>query len=446
MEAFKCITVTTTLLLFNLSRNFFFFFQVYSTLVIYINIYTNLFFSLCHRFYWEGIVDFVITISLHHSCKRPTYQQMSTDVKDHDDFDNSALPPLRIKRKLLADRFVRINRSVDEHREKDSSPHSGGKEVVPFKQTAFGAPCSLSTSIKFAEMVHQQWKPSIILPTMLSSKNASKFRTSESRYSHLRLKSRSCITKSSQNLANGEKVWFESTSLMSNLFSFLSEASIFNMFLVCKSVNNTLRSDEMWVSIIDRYGLAPLATINKVEKDYYEFFKRSIVTTKVLDGLFVFENPHSPSPTFNFSLATIVFETPEHNSVPDTDGGDIEADQSKYQDIRLMVTPTTFGSSIITFSRAYLLLRRWPPFDQAKVFLGACRFSLRHKGFIFTFLDQFSEPEILLTCMFNFSDEGEDGEENQNKALLMSLVAQGNSGEKLEISRFVLSRVKSPAE
>eukprot|EP00796_Vickermania_ingenoplastis_P005170 gene5170-3718_t len=354
-------------------------------------------------------------------------------ASDADTEGPTGLPPLRPKRKLQPDRFVQFGHAPshpDQAPPKQMQQRPGSKNNSRLPHMSPGAPCSLSTSIKFAEIVHNKWNCPAVLPTMLSTKNPARFMINGTRgknHSWLR-EDRKKITSSSTHVPQ----WYEKTAIMSSLAVFCTAESLANLFQLNRAANTTLKSDEVWSVLLHYLQLTPLLKMHRVSNSYYDFFRAQVVTTSAISGLYVYENLRPPSPRYSFSLPTELLISEQNSPGPTAsgtteDGADDLSAQKRFQNVRLMLTPATFGCRTFVLSRAHLLLRRWPPFDQIKVYLGSCRFCLDQKGFIFTFLDELSEPHIMFTTSFVYLESDGTGQLKDAHKLLIRLAPQSGS-------------------
>lgn len=436
---------------------------------------------------------------------------MSAHFSNNDaELSPTTLPPLRIKRKLQSDRYVlfappsglpasseheTVPHAVHTEDERISTklpPKNEGATVSPPKKRSSGssaklphmspsAPCSLSTSIKFAEIVHRNWNPNAILPTMLSSKNASKYLSFPSRNpkkSGLLKDLRGRVLRGGGPTDfSGTQKWLETSSILTNVVSFGGTETFGQLLCVNKAAHATLCSDEMWSGLFHVLQLSPLLQMRQITSNYYDFFRREVISTTILGGLYNYENLRPPPTRYSFSLPTglhllegsgaemssspmppnsegssSIQTSNNNNSASNSSASQNEppssqanADQQKFRHIRLLVTPATLGCDTCIFSRVHLLLRRWPPFDQSKMYLGSCRFSLEERGFLFTFLDEFSEPRLLFSSAFVFVEGSENDPLLSMNGLLINLIPKGPTTPDLD-TRLVLEKSSLESE
>lgn len=431
---------------------------------------------------------------------------MSAHISNSDaDLSPTTLPPLRIKRKLQADRYVHFSppsvmsttsqQEVMHSIHTESAQHSTKQQAqqaeVPVNQQkkknssssrlphmSPSAPCSLSTSIKFAEIVHRNWNSNAILPTMLSTKNASKYLSFPSRNpkKSALLKDVRKNAGSSCQYGRSTQKWMEKSSLMMNIVSFCSTEAFGQLLCVNKAVNVTLCSDDLWAGLLNVLQLTPLVQMRQIRSNYYDFFRKEVISTNVLGGLYNYENLRPPPARYSFSLPTglhllegsgvelssspVPPNTAEESANNSNGTGtgtnrnhspkaiavsQADSDQQKFRHIRLLVTPATFGCDTCIFSRVHLLLRRWPPFDQSKMYLGSCRFSLEERGFLFTFLDEYSEPRLLFSSAFVFVEGSDNDPLISTNGFFINLIPKGRPSPDLDV-RLVLERSSAEPE
>lgn len=314
-----------------------------------------------------------------------------------DDFGPVHLPPLRTKRKLFPDRYVQFDRVTPhkqsdppkQHRISESLPTpNAGPHVTP------GMPSSLSTTIKFAEIVHRNWSSTVVLPAVLSAKATSKFLYSAHRNTATgseRFKRRHVA-----RLSSPPSKWYEKASIMGNIASFCTTERLATLFTLNKDIHAVMRTDRVWSQILDGLRLTPLLKFHGVSSEIYTFFTEKILTTDAVKGFYGFEGVREPSRrSFSFQTDTLPSDV-SREPADDTSTSSMIDDLADkiYRQAKLRITSATFGGSSVSASRCHLLLRKWPPFDQCKVYSGSCRFSL-DSGFVFTFLSEGMDSQMV---------------------------------------------------
>lgn len=380
---------------------------------------------------------------------------MSTHIRDDEmKAEKDGLPLLRSKRKLQSDRYVQFGHFIHHTSKKQKAQEGDDLTVSRLPHMSPGVPCSLSTSIKFAEIVHRNWNyQAAVLPTSLSMKNASMFMVTAPRGG---VRKTTGSTPPGLSCHHSQTTWLEKVTIMTTLVSFCTLDSIESLLLLNRQANAILRSDEVWKDIIERSNLTPLLRLHRITADYYDFFRHQIVSTNAIAGLYRYENARPPTARYSFSLPTDVMLADHINISPNNSSEEesfsCEAAQKKYRNVRLLVTPATFGCNTYVFSRAHLLLRKWPPFDQSKVYLGSCRFSFDHRGYLFTFLDEGSEPKISFrsACVYIGPEESgqtEDGAISSELFLTLlpcyPLAETGEASADAQIPRLVLEKISN---
>lgn len=391
---------------------------------------------------------------------------MNRESKNNGDhsFNGSTLvelPSLRQKVKIQPNRFVRLSSlpsleprqrslSLVSSAEKEESLTGRDMHMFRLPHLSLGAPCPVATSMKYADLVYQNWNSNSVLPSTLSGKNASKFLISGPRPCTSFLKP---FRRSSKRLGKLSTHWLEHYALLANLCTFCTLETVSVLRVLSKSIYNIFSSDPFWVEVFKKMHLTPLEKYCNISAGHYNFFVNEIMTTKVLSGLYVFENMYPPSLQHSISLQTSSFsgyQMPKSSSVSGADMEELNCctEQSKYQLIRLLITPAMLGKEKMESSRVHLLFRRWPPFDQYKAYIGSCRFSWDQKCFVFSFLDETLEQCIACTSSFKFVDEGEvlenqslNGEQGQ---LVCILAVKKGFSVGFDISLFSLKKVCPP--
>lgn len=387
---------------------------------------------------------------------------MSKEEKNRGNFclnknDLAELPILRHKVKLQSNRLVRISSlpsleprqrsfSLVSSTEKDESLTGRDVQMFRLPHLSLGAPCPVAMSMKYADLVYQNWNSNSLLPATLSGKNASKLLIAGPRPSTV---SGKFFKRNSRRLGRASTHWLEHYSLLANLCTFCSLETVGALSMLNKTIYSIFCSDPFWVEMFKKMHLTPLEKFYNISTGHYNFFVNEILTTRALSGLYVFEKMFSPSLQRSVSLQTTSFSGYQLPKSLCTTGGEVEelnsfAEQAKYQGIRLLIVPVTMGRSTMELSRAHLLFRRWPPFDKYKIYLGSCRFSWSHKCFVFTFLDESKEPRIVCTSSFRLIDEDENaenqGSNGEMRELMCILSLSSDSGPVFDISRFSVKK------
>lgn len=373
---------------------------------------------------------------------------------------NEELPNLRQKVKLQSNRMVRMSSSslTAQPRElsygtcvdREGSLTAKDEEFLRLPHLRLGAPCPLNTSMKFAELVYQNWNSNSLPPPIPSGRAPSRGVFSAPRPSTT---SGRTIKRNSKRIGRGSVHWLENYFLLANLVAHCPLETFFVFHLLNRNIYNILHNDLFWMEMLKKMNLTPLLKFYNISSRYRDFFFNDVMTTNIMSGLYIFENMFPPTLQHSLSLQTSSLNTCQVPNSASSSAGELEelnsvVEQSKYQTIRMLLAPVNFGSTQPEMSRAQLLIRRWPPFDPYKAYLGSCMFSWEQKCFLFNFLDESTDSRIVCTSAFTTIEEGESIEfqrsKCENRQLVCTLSLKKETGVLFEPTRFSVRKFIPP--
>lgn len=373
---------------------------------------------------------------------------------------NEELPDLRQKVKLQPSKLVRVSFSslTAQPREltsvtcaeKEESLTNRDEDFLRLPHLRLGAPCPLNTSIKFAELVYQNWNSNSLPPRVPTARAPSRGVFSSPRPSTV---SGRTIKRNSKRIGRSSFHWLENYIVLANLIAHCPLETFFVFHLLNKNIYKILHDNLFWMEMLKKMNLTPLLKFHNISSSYRDFFFNEVMTSNILSGLYIFENVYPPTLQHSLSLQTSSLNTCNVPNSVSSSAGDLEegnpvSEQSKYQSIRMLIAPVKFGSQQVEMSRVQLLIRRWPPFDQYKAYLGTCMFSWEQKCFLFNFLDESSESPFVCTSAFTTIEEGESTEfqrsECEKRQLVCTLSLKKETTLQFEPSRFSVLKYIPP--